>query len=177
MTSFLNRELFASLAKTAKDLNIQPVFSTPVSKKNTFSSNSISTRNTRRIKKYRERVGKEELFSRLARDILEKKRHRYQLEQAVSSLDSSLSKHLETLDSRSTSETTISSQSPLSQSINQSSTNDSTTKQITQRLISLSKKLEQLHSSKHISKETYHSIHSKIVSLLKKVDSASYVSS
>ncbi|MFP4645490.1 MAG: hypothetical protein ACLFNB_02485 [Candidatus Woesearchaeota archaeon] len=101
MNSFYARQLFVALAKTAQELDIRPIEMKKRPKVKHSRSRSLSTlsqRNARRVRKLRDQADKHEVLKKLARDIIEKKRHKQHLENAIRSIHQKLDDYAITLD-------------------------------------------------------------------------------
>ncbi|MGM5481122.1 MAG: hypothetical protein ACQESE_01785 [Nanobdellota archaeon] len=98
MNSFFARQLFIALARGAQDIDLRPMISNKSGSQELTSTASLSHRNTRRVKRYREKHTRDEILKKLARDIIEKKRHKRHLENAIQSMHTKLDGYVQTLD-------------------------------------------------------------------------------
>lgn len=101
MISPFSKQLFASLSRNAQEMGMRPVhLHTPDLDKSTVHHpvDSLSTKNYRRIRRFRDRQQKDDLLRSLARDIILKKRHKQRLEQTISSVNEKLDEYAITLD-------------------------------------------------------------------------------
>lgn len=106
MNSYFAKELFVHLSKRAHELDLHPPAprSSRKSVHNRTNSSSakrnssLSKKNTLRVSRYREKKNKDEVLKKLAKDIVQKKRHKRQLENAIASIDEKLETYDLTLD-------------------------------------------------------------------------------